>query len=109
MMKKLVVVVTLGMALAFLPVAQTVLSPQPAYAAEMRSDSPSVGNFLLDLLIVRPVAYILLAGALISYPIAWLLDPIFGDNPDRLKRNWIDAPYAYAIERPMGNFNWKAK
>jgi hypothetical protein len=105
-MKKMAVIVTLGMALAFAPVAQTLLSPQPAYAAEMKSADPGAGNYLLDLLIVRPFHYIVLAGALLSYPIAWLLDPLFGDNPARLKKSWIDAPYANAIDRPMGNFSW---
>ncbi len=108
-MKKRALAVALGMALAFLPVAQTFLSPQPAYAAEMKSAEPSTGDFLLDLLIVRPVAYIILAGAIISYPIAWLFDPLFGDDPVRLKKNWIDKPYADAIDRPMGNFNWEAR
>ncbi|MBT3350270.1 MAG: hypothetical protein HOC91_07950 [Nitrospinaceae bacterium] len=108
-MKKITIVFALGMSLAFLPVAQTVLSPQPAYAAEMKSAEPSTGDYFLDLLIVRPGAYILLAGAFLTYPIAWLLDPLFGDDPVRLKKNWIDKPYADAIDRPMGNFNWKAR
>ncbi len=108
-MKKIAVVVTLGMALAFAPVAQTILSPQPAYAAEMKSATPSAGDYLLDLLIIRPFHYIVLAGALVSYPIAWLLDPLFGDDPERLKKTWLDAPYANAIERPMGNFSWNSR
>ncbi|MFC1491608.1 hypothetical protein ACFLQ0_03355 [Nitrospinota bacterium] len=108
-MKKFVVVLTLGMALAFLPVAQPIFSPDPVFAAEMKSAEPDIGTYLLDLLIVRPVSYILLAGALVSYPVAWLLDPIFGDDPVALKKNWIDKPYAYAVERPMGNFNWKSR
>ena len=103
-MKKLAIVITLGMALAFLPVAQPLLSPGPAYAAEMKSAEPSAGEFLLDLLIVRPFHYIVLAGAILTYPVAWLLDPLFGDDPVRLKKNWIDKPYADAIERPMGKF-----
>ena len=103
-MKKRVLTATLGMALAFLPVAQTILSPQPAYAAEMKSAGASTGEFLLDLFIVRPYHYIVLAGALLTYPIAWVLDPLFGDDPVRLKKIWIDKPYADAIDRPMGKF-----
>ncbi len=108
-MKKVAVILTLGMALAFLPVAQPVFSPGPAYAAEMRSADVSTGDYLLDLLIVRPFHYIVLAGALITYPLAWLLDPLFADDLGSLKKNWIEGPYANAIDRPMGNFNWKAR
>ena len=105
-MKKIALVLFLGIALAFLPVANPVFSPEPAHAAQMRSADPGTGDVLLDVLIVRPFHYIVLAGALISYPFAYLLDPLFGDNPDRLKRNWIDEPYSNAIDRPLGNFNW---
>ncbi len=108
-MKKLVVVMFFGMALAFLPVANPVFSPETAHAAQMRSADSDMGNILLDLFIVRPFHYIVLAGALISYPIAWLLDPFFGDNPDRLKRNWIDEPYSNAVDRPLGNFDWRPR
>lgn len=105
-MKKIAVVLFLGMTLAFLPVANPIFSPEPAHAAEMRKADTDMGNLLLDLLIVRPFHYIVLAGALISYPVAYLLDPLFGDNPDRLKRTWIDEPYSNAVDRPLGNFNW---
>ena len=108
-MKKVAVILALGAALAFLPAAQPVFSPGPAHAAEMRSYDASMGDYLLDLLIVRPFHYLVLAGALITYPIAWLLDPIFADDLGSLKKNWIEGPYANAIDRPMGNFNWKAR
>ena len=105
-MKKIAVVLFVGMALAFLPVANPILSPEPAHAAQMRSAEAGTGDVLLDVLLVRPFHYIVLAGALISYPFAYLLDPLFGDNPDRLKRTWIDEPYSNAVDRPLGNFNW---
>lgn len=105
-MKKIAVVLFLGITLSILPAANPVFSPEPAHAAQMRSANPETGDVLLDVLVVRPFHYIVLAGALISYPFAYLLDPLFGDNPDRLKRNWIDEPYSNAVDRPLGNFNW---
>lgn len=108
-MKKLAVVLFVGMTLSFLPIAHPLLSPEPAHAAQMSSADSDIGNVLLDVLIVRPFHYILLAGALVSYPIAYLLDPLFGDNPDRLKRTWIDEPYSNAIDRPLGNFDWRPR
>jgi len=105
-MRKCAVVVTLGMALAFVPVAQPLLGPQVAQAATMKSAVPSVGKYILDLIIVRPVALIVLAGAYITYPVAWLVEPYVGDNRERLKKNWIDGPYNYAIKRPIGSFDW---
>jgi hypothetical protein len=108
-MKKITVIAALGMALAFLPVAQPAFSPEPAHAAQMRSADVSAVDYMLDFFIVRPFHYIVLAGALITYPFAWLLDPLFADNPAKLKKTWIDTPYANAVERPLGNFNWKAR
>ncbi|MEE9256727.1 MAG: hypothetical protein V3V56_06135, partial [bacterium] len=74
-----------------------------------RSANVSAGDYLLDLLNVRPFHDIIQEVALITYPLAWLLDPLFADDPGSLKKNWIDGPYANAIDRPMGNFNWKAR
>ena len=111
-MKKLAVIVTLGMALAFLPVAQSLLGPQTADAAQaarMKSAEPSIGKKIIDILIVRPFAYIVLASAYITYPIAWLVEPYFGDDRARLKKNWIDKRYDYAINRPLGNFDWESR
>lgn len=108
-MKKIAVVLLIGMTLAILPGGNSVLSPEPAQAAQMRSAKADTGDVLLDIFLVRPFHYIVLAGALISYPIAYLLDPFFGDNPDRLKRVWVDEPYSNAIDRPLGNFNWSPR
>ena len=105
-MKKLAVIVTLGMALVFMSVMQPLLGPQVAQAATMKSAEPSVGKYILDLVIIRPVALIILAGAYITYPVAWLVEPYVGDNRERLKKNWIDRPYDYAIKRPIGSFDW---
>ena len=77
-MKKLVVVMFFGMALAFLPVANPVFSPDTAHAAQMRSADSDMGNVLLDLFIVRPFHYIVLAGALISYPMPGCSTPSSG-------------------------------
>ena len=105
-MKMKAILLTFGVALALLPIGNSVFTPKPAYAAQVRSAQPTTGDVLLDVLIVRPFHYIVLAGVLISYPFAYLLDPLFGDDPDHLKRVWIDEPYSNAIDRPLGNFNW---
>ena len=100
------------MVLAFLPVAQSLLGPQTADAAQaarMKSADPSIGKQILDVLIVRPLAYIVLAVAYLSYPVAWLVETYFGDDRARLKKNWIDKRFDYAINRPLGNFDWKSR
>ena len=110
-MKKLAVIVTLGMALAFLPVTQSLLGPQTADAAQaarMKSAEPSIGKKIIDV-IIRPFACIFLAGAYITYPIAWLVEPYLGDDRAQLKKSWIDKPYDYAINRPLGNFDWESR
>lgn len=111
-MKKLAVIVTLGMVLAFLPVAQSLLGPQTADAApaaKMKSADPGIGKKILDFVIVRLFAYFVLAVAYISYPVAWLVEPYFGDDRARLKKSWIDKTYDYAINRPLGNFDWESR
>lgn len=110
-MKKTAAALMLAAALALVPTATIVLSPSPVHAAEAQMSKREVdpGLYILDLLIVRPVSLIIVAGAIISYPVALLLDPLFGNDPVRLKREWLTKNFDYTFERPMGNFDWKAR
>lgn len=111
-MKKAAVAFTLAAALALIPMATTLLSPPPAMAqaqAQMSKQETNPGLWILDLLIVRPVSLIIVAGAVITYPVAWLLDPLFGNDPVKLKKAWLTNNFDYTFERPMGNFDWKPR
>ena len=111
-MKKAAAAVVLAASLALIPTATTLLSPSPATAqaqAQMSKQETDPGLWILDLLIVRPVSLIIVAGAVITYPVALLLDPLFGNDPVKLKKDWLTKNFDYTFERPMGNFDWKPR
>lgn len=104
-MRKTVIAIWLGLSLALLPVAVSVMSPSPAQAAQAeraRGGEPDPGMVILDAVVVRPLSFVWVVGAYITYPVALLLDPLFNDDPERLKREWIDKPSNYTFERPLG-------
>ncbi|MEE9273867.1 MAG: hypothetical protein V3V62_00985 [bacterium] len=111
-MKKLAVALALGASLALLPVSASFLSPPEAAAAKPAAAKPAKGGgstnpglFILDLVVLRPAAIIVLGGAVITYPIVALVSPFFLDDSDKFSRDWVGDPYTYAIERPLGK--WK--
>ena len=109
-MKKAAAAFCLAAALALVPTAIPMLSPSPAAAqTQVAQQEPDPGLYLLDLLIVRPVSLIIVAGAVITYPVALVLDPLFGNDPVRLKQEWLTKNFDYTFDRPLGNFNWKAR
>lgn len=109
-MKRAAAVLCLAAALALVPTAITMVAPSPAVAqAQVSKQEADPGLWILDLLIVRPVSLIVTAGAVITYPVALLLDPLFGNDPVRLKKEWLTKNFDYTFERPMGDFNWKPR
>jgi hypothetical protein len=46
-----------------------------------------------------------MAGGVVLYPFAWVLDPLFRDDPELLKEELLTRPYKCAIERPIGKFD----
>ena len=111
-MKKAAVAFALAASLAFIPAATVLLTSGPAAAqaqAQVSQKEVDQGLWILDLLIVRPVSLIIVAGAVITYPVALLLDPLFGNDPVKLKKDWLTKNFDYTFERPMGNFDWKPR
>jgi len=110
-MKKAAIAASLALSLAMTPAGLPLISAAPAIAAQaqMSREEPDVGLLLLDLLIVRPASLIIVAGAVLTYPIALLLDPLFGNDSVKLKKEWLTNNFDYAFERPLGNFRWKAR
>ncbi len=106
-MRKSVVVVFLSAFLVMLPVAASLVSP-PAAAADQQLKRAGVGTdpglVLLDLIVVRPIPVTILAGAVITYPVAYVLDPLFRNDRKKLEREWVTRHYDFAIRRPLGNF-----
>lgn len=110
-MKKAAVAFLLAASLALAPAA-ILLAPSPAHAqaqAQMSSKEVDPGLWILDLLIVRPVSILIVAGAVITYPVALLLDPLFGNDPAKLKRDWLTKNFDFTFDRPLGNFDWKPR
>ena len=111
-MKKAAVAFAMAASLAFIPAATVLLTSGPAAAqaqAQMSKQETDPGLWILDLLIVRPVSLIIVAGAVITYPVALLLDPLFGNDPVKLKKAWLSNNFDYTFDRPLGNFDWKAR
>lgn len=111
-MKKATTAFILAAALALIPTAAPLFSPSPAYAqaqAQVSRQETDPGLFLLDLLIVRPISLTVVAMAVVTYPVALLLDPLFGNDPVKLKREWLTKNFDYTFDRPLGNFDWKPR
>lgn len=110
-MQKTIIAILLGLSLAMLPAAVPLVSPPPAAAQATRiaGEEPDLLSFLVDLIIIRPFSLAVYAAAVITYPAAVVLDPLFRDDPQRLKEEWLDTPYGYAFERPLGNFRWRKR
>ena len=116
-MKRLAVALALGASLALLSVSASFLSPPEAAAAKPTAAKPAAakpakgggstnpGLFIVDLIVLRPAAIIVLGGAVITYPVVALVSPFFSDDSDKFSRDWVGDPYTYAIERPLGK--WK--
>ncbi len=82
--------------------AVALLAPAGAAYAQ---ETPNLGEVVLDIAIVRPFHYVIMAGGVVLYPFAWVLDPLFRDDPELLKEELLTRPYKCAIERPIGKFD----
>ncbi|MDA1000049.1 MAG: hypothetical protein O2807_05970 [bacterium] len=103
-MKKITAMMILASVFLVMPVSTPVTGPAVAAAAEKKAD---FGSAALDVLIVRPVQIVIWAGALITYPVAALLDPLFNDDPKRLKKEWLNRHHYNAFERKIGDFDFQ--
>ena len=90
--------------LVSLAILAMVLATAPPALAEEGFDPPKGAMIVIDLIIVRPVAYLALFGGAVLYIPSAFVNALGGNEDTELKESLINRPYRFAVERPLGKF-----
>jgi hypothetical protein len=87
------------------PVEETPFKDAATQEAEAEAQAVYTGDVLMDVLVVRPFAFIGTAvGAILFVPAAALTSPGGMDSIQTALDQFVLVPWEYAAERPLGEF-----
>jgi hypothetical protein len=96
----------------FFVIAGLLLATSPGVFAEPQTGldttlhAQEVDGFVvaIDVLLVRPLSVVALAGGAILFVPAWLFQTIGGNDITPVREALIEKPYWFLMQRPVGRF-----